>query len=208
MSKRAEIVAELGPWDGVTRVHGVSFDGRHVWFATEGRLVAIDPETGREVRRVEAEADAGTAFDGKHLWQLTGDRIQQLDPASGEVLRTIPAPAEDGSGLAWHDGKLWVGGYREKAIHRVDPETGAVEKTLRSDRFVTGVTFAGEALWHGTLEDGRSELRRIDVESGAILERLELPEGKLVSGLEHDGNGNFFCGGASTGRVRAVRAPS
>ena len=44
-------------------------------------------------------------------------------------------------------------------------------------------------------------------ETGEVLERLEMPAGTGVSGLESDGGDRFFCGGGSSGKVRAVRRP-
>jgi pimeloyl-ACP methyl ester carboxylesterase len=38
-----------------------------------------------------------------------------------------------------------------------------------------------------------------------VLERLEMPAGTMVSGLESDGGERSFCGGGKSGRVRAVR---
>ena len=88
----AEIVREYGPFEGVDAVHGVSFDGRHVWVASGDKVNALDPESGKAVRALEVPAHAGTAFDGRHLFQLAADRIQKIDPETGRVLATIPAP--------------------------------------------------------------------------------------------------------------------
>ena len=201
-----ELVHDYGPFDADAPVAGVSHDGRHVWAALGARLVAIDPDSGRTVRTLERPGDAGTAFDGTHLYQIAEARIDRIDPDSGKVLHSIPAPSEGrDSGLAWAEGTLWVGEYRERRIHQIDPETGAVLRTLASDRFVTGVTWVDDALWHGTWEGEDSELRRIDPADGTVLERLRLPEGIFVSGLESDGHGLFWCGGGDSGRLRAVR---
>jgi hypothetical protein len=80
-------------------------------------------------------------------------------------------------------------------------------RTLHSDRFVTGVTWVEGELWHGTWENDESEVRRVDAESGEVLEALELPKGIGVSGLESDGGERFFCGGGSSGKVRVIRRP-
>ncbi len=93
--KPAEIVAEYGPFDAVDMVHGVTFDGTHVWLAHDGGLLAFDPAHNREVARLDVDADAGTAFDGKHLWQIVGLEIRKLDRRSGEILATLPAPRPD-----------------------------------------------------------------------------------------------------------------
>src|SRR5918997_6133418 len=204
----AEILREDGPFPGVDQVHGVTFDGQHVWFAAGDRLNAFDPASGETVRSIDVSAHAGTAFDGRHLYQIAEDRIQKIDPATGSVLATIPAPGRGGdSGLAWGEGTLWVGQYRDRKIHQVDPQTGAILRTIESNRFVTGVTWVDGELWHATWEGDESELRRVDPRTGEVQEKLEMPPGAGVSGLESDGGDRFFCGGGSSGKVRAVRRP-
>jgi glutamine cyclotransferase len=204
----AEIIREYGPFPGVDAVHGVTYDGHQVWFASGDRLNALDPASGQTLRAIELPAHAGTAFDGKHLFQISESRIQKIDPQTGRVLGTIPSPGGGGdSGLAWAEGSLWVGQYRDRKIHQIDPETGKVLRTIESSRFVTGVTWVDGDLWHGTWEGEASDLRRIDPRSGEVLERLEMPAGISVSGLESDGKDQFFCGGGSSGKLRAVRRP-
>jgi len=204
----AEILREYGPFPGVDAVHGVSFDGQQVWFASGDRLNALDPESGQTLGALAVAAHAGTAFDGKHLFQIAEARIQKIDPKTGAVLGSIPAPGDGGdSGLAWAEGTLWVGQHRGRKIHQVDPETGKVLRTIESDRFVTGVTWVDGELWHGTWQAEQSDVRRIDPETGEVLECLEMPTGTGVSGLESDGGDRFFCGGGSSGKVRAIRRP-
>ncbi|MBX9400569.1 glutaminyl-peptide cyclotransferase [Lysobacter sp. BMK333-48F3] len=204
----AQIVREYGPFDGVDKIAGVTYDGRHVWAATGAQVLAFDPASGRVERSIERAADAGTAFDGTYLYQIAEARIDKIDPATGEVLATIPAPGAGGdSGLAWAEGSLWVGQYRERKIHQIDPASGAVLRTIESNRFVTGVTWVDGELWHATWEGDESELRRIEPQSGAVLQRLAMPADTFVSGLESDGAELFYCGGGSSGRVRAVRRP-
>jgi glutamine cyclotransferase len=205
---QAEILREYGPFSGADRVNGVTFDGRRVWFASGDKLNAFDPASGETVRSIDVAAHAGTAFDGEHLFQIAEDRIHKIDPETGNVLATIPAPGGGGdSGLAWAEGSLWVGQYRARRIYQIDPETGAILRAISSDRFVTGVSWVDGELWHATWEDDRSDLRRVDPRTGEILERLDMPPGTEVSGLESDGGDQFFCGGARSGKVRTVRRP-
>jgi glutamine cyclotransferase len=207
MKKSAtEIVHEYGDFPGADEVGGVTFDGQHVWFASGDKLSAFDPATGKTVRSIDVAAHAGTAFDGQYLFQIAENRIQKIDPKTGRVLATIPAPGGGGdSGLTWAEGTLWVGQYRDRKIHQIDPATGAILRTIESNRFVTGVTWVDGELWHATLEGGESELRRVDPQTGDVLEKLEMPPGVSVSGLEFDGRERFYCGGANSGKVRAVR---
>jgi len=204
----AEITREYGPFPGIDQVHGVTYDSRHVWFAGGETLNAFDPASGKVVRTIDVAARAGTAFDGQHLYQLADGRIQKIDPKTGCVIGTIPAPGGGGeSGLTWAEGMLWVGQYRDRKIYQIDPDTGAILRTIESNRFVTGVTWTDGELWHATWEGDESELRRVDTETGEVLERLEMPPGVGVSGLESDGSDQFFCGGGKSGKVRAVRRP-
>ncbi len=207
----AHIIREYGPFDGVDQVHGLTFDGRHVWFATGDALRALDVASGDLPRSIPVAARAGTAFDGRHLFQIADGRIQKIDPGTGEVLATIPAPGGAGasSGLAWAEGALWVGQYQDNKIQRLDPETGAILRTIETTRHVTGVTWADGDLWHGTWENDASDLRRIDPDTGEVLEIVSMPPGTGVSGLEYDGDGRLFCGGgASSGTIRAVARPA
>lgn len=199
---------EYGPFEGADKVHGVTFDGRNVWFASGDALRAFDPVSGAPVRQLAVAAHAGTAFDGRHLFQLAGDQIQKIDPETGHVLSTIPAPGQGrDSGLAWAEGMLWVGEYRNRKIHQVEPETGRVLRSIESDRFVTGVAWVDDELWHATWEGDESSLRRIDPETGEVRELLQMPDGVGVSGLESNGDDVFYCGGGPSGKIRAVQRP-
>jgi glutamine cyclotransferase len=210
MAKRsgsaAEIVREYGPFEGVEQVNGVTFDRSHVWFASGAKLHALDPGTGAIVRELDVPGDAGTAFDGTYLFQLAEDRIHKIDPTTGRIVATIPAPGRGGdAGLAWAEGSLWVGQYRDRKIHQIDPTTGAILRTIESNRFVTGVTWVDGELWHGAYEDDAAEIRRIEPTSGEVLTSLALPKGVTVSGIESDGKDLLYAGGGRSGKIRAVR---
>jgi len=206
---RAEVLGEFGPFAEGDHVAGVTFDGTNVWFAAGAKINAVDAQSGKLARSLDVEAHAGTAFDGRHLYQIADDRIQKLDPTTGRVVATIPTPGEAGtnSGLAWAEGTLWVGQYRQRKIHQIDAQTGAILRTIESNRFVTGVTWVDGELWHATWEGDDSELRRVDAATGEVAEALEMPTGVHVSGLESDGASRFFCGGGTSGKVRVVRRP-
>src|SRR3954471_18552122 len=88
---QAEVVATYGPF-GEGGVHGVTFDGKLVWFARDNELVAFDPDREEVVRRLAVPAEAGTAFDGENLYQIAGGEILVVRPSDGRVLRKMPAP--------------------------------------------------------------------------------------------------------------------
>jgi len=126
----AEIVREYGPFPGADRVHGVTYDGQHVWFASGDRLNAFDPSSGKMQRSIDVAAHAGTAFDGKHLFQIAEDRIHKIDPKTGRVLGTIPAPG--GGGDSGVEGELWHATWEgdESDLRRIDPQTGEILESL------------------------------------------------------------------------------
>src|SRR5262245_46174609 len=140
----AQIVREYGPFRGADHVHGVTYDGQHVWFAAGDKLIAFDPSSGKALRSIEVAAHAGTAFDGQHLYQIVEDRIEKIDPATGRVLAAIPAPGRGGnSGLAWAEGTLWEGQYGDRKIYQVDSRTGTILRTIECRGSVTGESCVG-----------------------------------------------------------------
>jgi outer membrane protein assembly factor BamB len=202
----AEIVHEYGPF-GEGSVGGVTFDGKLVWFARDNELVAFDPETEKVVRRLAVPAKGGTAFDGTHLYQLAAGEILVIEPADGRIVRRLPAPGKGSdSGMAYADGYLWVGQYKDAKIHQIDAKTGEHVKTLSSDRYVTGVSCVGVELWHGVSDDGPCELRRLGPD-GNVEEAMTIPGAKHVAGIEGTGDGSFWCAGEG-GKLRFVRRKS
>jgi streptogramin lyase len=208
MHKSAEILREYGPFPRVTNVAGVTYDGESLWFAAGDSMRAFDPDTGEERGALDVPAHAGSAFDGQYLYQIADGRIHKIDPETRNIVSSIPAPAGTGtSGLAWAEGTLWAADYRGRKIHQIDPQSGAILRTIESNRFVTGVTWVDGELWHATGEGEESELRRVDPHTGAVLDSMAMPSGVRISGLESDGKERFYCGGGNTGIVRAVRRP-
>ncbi len=202
-----EVIREYRPLDE-GKIHGVTFDGKLVWFARDGELVAFDPEGERVVHRYAVpNAGAGTAFDGEHIYQLAQGEILVIAPSDGRILRRLPSPGKgEDSGMAWADGYLWVGQYHKAKIHKVDAKTGEVVKTLSSDRFVTGVSCIGGELWHGLSEDEGTakECELVHLASdGTQLERMSVPVARLA-GMERTRSGDFWCAGEK-GKLRLVR---
>jgi outer membrane protein assembly factor BamB len=189
------------------KVNGVTFDGKQVWYASDDAIVAVDPGTEKVTKRLAmAKASAGTAFDGTNLYQLADGKILVVDPSDGRIVRELPSPRPgECSGMAYADGHLFVGEYKDGRIHKVDAKTGEVTKTLSSDRWVTGVSCIDGALWHATANNGEGppQIRRL-AEDGAVEEVLEVPGVEFISGLESDGKGGFWCGGEN-GTLRHVR---
>ena len=124
------------------------------------------------------------------------------------MLASIPAPGNGGdSGMAWAEGSLWVGEYRARKIHQIDPETGVILRTIESNRFVTGVTWVGDELWHATWEGERERARAASTaNTGEVLESSGATGRIHVSGLESNG-ATRSSAAARSGKVRVVSRP-
>lgn len=206
MENPAHIIKVIVPDDGVSHIHGVTYDGRHVWAAVGDRLVALDPASGAMRKSVDLAATAGTAFDGRHLYQLAAGWIKVVDVETGECLRQFPAPpGDDCSGMAWSEGSLWIGQYKGCRILEVAPDTGAILRQIEVGRFVTGVTWADDRLWHGSWDGERGALHQIDADSGAVQRSLTLPPGVPVTGMEDNGQGQIFCGAGAQAVIHVVQ---
>jgi outer membrane protein assembly factor BamB len=200
-------------------IHGVTVDGDgNLWFGhgKESRLSCVEPGTGRLLHSYPGiRATAGTAFDGSHIWQIAGDRIVRVEPETGKIVQSLATPAGvHCSGMAWVPGALWIGDYSGKRLVKVSLETGDVVKELSSDRFVTGIEWIGGALWHGAWErpttegdDVGARLRRLDAESGKVLQEVAVEGNWQISGTGVDSAGRLWCGGGARGGIRAVRLP-
>ena len=138
----AEVVREYVPLDDQP-IHGVTLDGPLVWFARDEEIVAFDP-ADREGGPAPpgSSARAGTAFDGEHIYQLARARSSSFEPSDGRVVRRMPSPGKgEDSGMAWADGFLWIGQYRQSKIHKVDANDGrggqdADDRLIRDRRLV------------------------------------------------------------------------
>jgi hypothetical protein len=83
----------------------------------------------------------GPLSQAGYHWLAELGPVQEDMVGPGPDSPVPPAPGGGDSGLAWAEGTLWVGQYRNRKIHQIDPQTGAILRTIESNRFVTGVTW-------------------------------------------------------------------
>ena len=205
----AEIVREYGPFPGVDRVNGVTYDGQHVWFASGDKLNAFDPASGKTaaldrrrracrngVRRPAPVPDRR----GPHPEDRSEDRPRARHDPGARRRRRLRARlgrrhAVGGAVSRPEDPSGRSRDRRDPSHHRVQPlrHRGHLGRRRALARHL------------GSRRE-RAAARRS--RTGEVLEQLEMPPGVGVSGLESDGGDRFFCGGGSSGKVRAVRRPT
>jgi len=205
-------------FDDIDVIGGVAFDGEAIWFSdgTNHRLVRIDPATGQVLKTIDGlDVRTGTAFDGRYLWQVGTGCLLKIDPEAGTCVGSIPlATDEQVTGLSCAEGAIWVALWHAQKILEIDPESGDVQRTIDTQRFVTGIAWLGEELWHGAMDtmgppppglDPDAEVRRIDPDTGRPLVRFKMPPDAGVSGVAVDRDGTFWCGDCCSGTLRAIK---
>src|ERR1700750_3069432 len=85
-TSKAEVVREYGPFPGTEQVGGVSFDGKHVWFASTNGLNSFYPETGRRLATLDV---AGRGL-GRRL-ALVAPSSRKEDPSDRPGDRSDPS---------------------------------------------------------------------------------------------------------------------
>ena len=204
----AEILREYGPFPGVEQVDGVTYDGQHVWFASGDKLNALRSREREESPRDRCRRACRNGF--------------RRSPPVPAFRRPHPEDRSEYRPRAQHDSR--ARGRRIGAcVGRRDALDGAIsEPEDPSNRSQTPGRFfapsnptalsrespgsmgsSGTPLWKATKAICGASI----LQTGEVLERLEMPPGVSVSGLESDGGDRFFCGGGSSGKVRAVRRP-
>lgn len=131
----ADSLEVLSHRNAPSRLGCLARDGVHYWAATrrntaEEDVPALLYELDRELRVVAAYPAPGVgcqglAWDGQFLWfgDVFSDAIFILDVASDppRVVHRVEMPLSYLSGLAFHEGELWVVDYGENRLHRVRP---------------------------------------------------------------------------------------
>ena len=202
---RADILREYGPFPGVDGVHGVTYDGQYV-VRVRRQAECARPGARHDVRSLDVAAHAGGVRRppsvpdrrGPHREDRSriGPRARD-DPRSRQRRRFRAGGRKARCGSASTANARFIRWTRKRAPCC----------TIESNRFVTGVTWVDGELWHGTWEADQADLRHIDPRTGQVLEQIDMPAGVGVSGLESDGH-DRFCGGGSSGTLRAVRRPA
>ena len=120
----ATIVHEYGPFPGVEGVHGVTYDGQHVWFASGDKLNAFDPASGKILRSIDVAAHARS-------WYSRGLLMRSM-------LQCLPSSPTVSRGRVQH----WRL-HLERASVRCNERSTCSRKQGRCSRLVTGELAVG-----------------------------------------------------------------
>ncbi len=178
----------------VSNTGDLAWDGEYLWVAgtDEGRIYKLDFNGYILFSFICLEiGPAGLTWDGTNIWVSTiSDKLMQYD-TEGKLLRQFPAPGDEANGLAWANGNLYcvskiLNENLSTFIYRIDPGSGVITDSFEITDYgrYEGLAFNGIDLL--VVESLSKELFRVDLESGEILERIELRQ-TLPEGITWDG---------------------
>jgi len=179
----------------VSNTGDLAWDGDCLWVAgtDEGKIYKLDSNGDILFSFICTEiGPAGLTWDGNNIWVSTiSEKLMQYD-TEGKLLRQFLAPGDEANGLAWANGNLYcvskiLNENLSTFIYRIDPGSGVITDSFEITGYgrYEGLAFDGINLL--VVESISDELVRIDLETGEILERIELRQ-TLPEGITWDGN--------------------
>jgi hypothetical protein len=177
------------------RPSGITFDGEALWIGSTFSYenVRCDAMTGVVIER--------RPTPGSVMYALAGDPPQRRSPlAGGPLAQARPAAPDDAPGQPqaprltqapsnrfqgahgqeWRDGKLWTTSTSARTIYQLDAKSWIVERRLNTPgNRPHGLAWEGRYLWHG--DANLAAFFRFDIDTGAILEKIQLGDADPVA---------------------------
>jgi streptogramin lyase len=198
--KRAKVTKRIGL--NVAAAYNIWIGGGSVWVAADqgASVVRVSPKSNRVVARIEAgDGPASMAFDGGTAWVVNhrDTTVDRIDLATNKSsLLTTLGGVEDRAPerMTFSHGSLWITG-RGTDLLKVDPATGAVQRTIEIGASGIDLVAAGDKLWVPTRSDEVDQtgfptmnaLKRVAMTSGAVSTAARATSRLDVHGLVADG---------------------
>jgi hypothetical protein len=189
--------------DGLVPVD-LAFSGDVLWVVDSlSRIQALNYSSGALVRELDSpQPAAGIAYDGKDLWLSVkgSSQLVQVNIVTGAQIRVLNLLRGNFGCLDFAAGRLYVADRLSNAVLVVDPQSGAIERSIPQPGFaIDGVSFDGVNLW--TIDATQVKFFRL-AESGALVNQYQTPS-RQAAGLASAG-GIFWCGDQS-GKIYKLR---
>lgn len=182
----------LDPRTGVEQRYITMSDPYQIVFSPDGRLLTIaglardqidiyDAQTMHLLHRIPAHtmpSHINYSPDSKTVYvslQVSGDLIA-IDTATGHVKWQRPV-GNTPAGVLWHNGQILVGIMGEGHIAEVDPATGAVTGTIKTDpgAHVMFIPPGGKIIYVTDRASGHISV--LDAKSLTVLKTFQMPGG-------------------------------
>jgi DNA-binding beta-propeller fold protein YncE len=168
--ERSEVIDRLRVPGGI---FGLTSTPSGIWgVAGQGEeVVQIDPGSGEILARVEVDGPlGGLVFAREQVWVAAAGALVRIDPRTQTVVDEIELENFEPEGLAVGGDVLWVSSSFEQSVLRFDLRTMEVRDRVPVDDALFGGIVLGDSYW----VSGNNTLYRLDVESGAVEDELEL----------------------------------
>ena len=179
--------------------------------AASGDLLLMDWQDGATLFRAPTETykASGLTLSPQHIWVASthNSRLYRLnrDGSTAEYYdspgigvrdpRDVGADYARPHGMEWVEGALWVCVKPALRIYRVDPDTMAVQHSVRTPGpGPHGIAWDDGAIW--CAEKIERKLHKLDATTGEVLAEIEVAEPELDGLTMHDG-AIIFCGDTS-----------
>lgn len=168
-----------------------------VWvYACHLRLLRIDPDSAQVVQDLEVFREIGAfteyscavAADANSVWvpldyrlaragRIPVERRELLRVAAPEahpasITERFPLPAGLRSAMALGTGSVWIADRQEGAIHRIDPVTGELTKTISLVDGPSALAYGHGAVW--VANDVEDSVLRIRPETNSIVRAISV----------------------------------
>lgn len=181
-----EVVAEIRLEGTGGGINGLATDGSHVWVSeNSGFAYRIDPASNEVAAQVEVLSEgcgpgANLTFSAGAIWYACWEqpRLWKIDPETAQVTRRFELGGMIGSPADGGD-IVWVPSTAEGVVLGVNPANGRVERQVALGRSVEQVRLDGTTMWARV---SATELARVDLERGKVVERYELPSAPIPGG--------------------------
>jgi DNA-binding SARP family transcriptional activator/ABC-type branched-subunit amino acid transport system substrate-binding protein len=164
--------------------HELAFGAGSLWVATaDGRILRVDPQTGRIAKTIPGPQSATIVFAAGALWAGAIDTLQpevdRVDPATNRITRRLPLPSVGLASFAVGFGSIWVSDAYTGEVWRITPGTPSVVQTIPNGVGATSVAVSNGAVWVGN-EIGDT-LSRIDPARDRVTRVLRVPVPQDIS---------------------------
>jgi streptogramin lyase len=163
--------------------NGMQATAEGIWILDQHtNQVQLVSYTGQVLRSLATASDRGSGIthDGEALWLAStySREILRVDPATGATLATYATPgaAKTGAhGLEWRDNTLWLATPPSATVYQVDVADGfqVIHSFPAPGNRPHGIAWDGDDLW--CVETNLRGIFRLDTDTGAILQQVDLP---------------------------------
>lgn len=151
------------------------------------KVFTVNPKDGSMIGQVQTESMHGSGITyGDDAWWIGSTKTLKtlkVDPKTGKTLKSFDTPGaglygnlktpSGAHGLKWVDGKYWMAVPASGKIFLMEPETGAIVRSIPAPTVRThGLAWDNGVLW--CVGSTEREIYKMDPKDGKLLAKIKL----------------------------------